>query len=93
MTTLTFPEQDGIKSRISACLDALAIYSSSVIRREQIINNCLTPVALLIEAGELIDTLGQEENAVFAYCIKTLSAKMCRPRKSHHARGSLLPRP
>lgn len=73
MSTFTLPDSSDIRDTIADCLDCLGIAPEG--ERARIIENCLAPVALLFEAGEMASVGGTEERAVFAYFLSLMAAQ------------------
>ena len=73
MSKFTIPDPRDTRDVIA---DYLALWQiGSSVRHEQIIKNCLIPITLLFEAGEMVSAAGPEEEAVFAYFLSMLHAQ------------------
>jgi hypothetical protein len=75
MKILTVPNPAEAQATISDYLTTLPLGPVSDARREQIINNCLGPIVLLIEAVKLAGAAGPDEEAVFIQFIRALYAQ------------------
>ncbi|MDB5815713.1 MAG: hypothetical protein JWN23_2830 [Rhodocyclales bacterium] len=75
MTTLTVPDPADAQARISYYLAALPLGVVSDARRAQIMNNCLGPIVLLIEAVQLAGAAGPDEEMVLIQFIRALYAQ------------------
>jgi hypothetical protein len=73
MSTFIPPDAGDIGDTIADCLDSLGIAPEG--ERARIIANCLAPVALLFEAGEMASAAGPAERAVFAYFLALMAAQ------------------
>lgn len=74
--TFVLPDQIDVRDTISDYLAALPGIALSTARIEQVTNNCVKPIALLIEAGELACAAGPDEIDVFAHFIRSLYAQV-----------------
>ena len=76
MAAFTLPDPRDVKDTITDCLTTLPFGPLTADQREQVINSCVRPISLLIEAGNLASAGGVEVEAVFIYFIRTLNAQM-----------------
>lgn len=84
MSTLIVPSPADAQAAIMDHLNTLHLGPVTDARRKQIINNCLGPIVLLIEAVQLASAAGPEEEAVFIDFIRTLHAQSELVRREYY---------
>lgn len=72
MTTLTVPKLADAKAKISDYLAGLPLGLVSELRRAEILENCVVPIVLLIEAVQMAGAAGLEEEEVMIRFIRAL---------------------
>ncbi|WP_092395941.1 hypothetical protein [Collimonas sp. OK412] len=75
MPLFALPDPQDLADIIADRLDLLCNDSLSAETRAQVIDNCIAPVTLMIQAGEMMCAAGDLEQMVFVNLIGTLVAQ------------------
>jgi hypothetical protein len=89
MSLFSLPDPQDLAHIIADHLDALCGDSLSTATRVQVINNCIGPMALAIQASEMVSTAGELEQIVFAIFIGTLARQVDTYRSQEVERGGV----
>src|SRR5688572_4530356 len=76
MTILILPDLTDAKDAIADCLAILPTKPLTPASRQQIIDNCVMPITLLIQAVEMAGTAGPIEEEVFIQFIRALYSQV-----------------
>lgn len=84
MGAFNLPDQSEAQATIADYVAAVPSHQVPEAHREKVIANCVKPVLLLIEAGELAAAAGPEEVAVFVHFVRVLCTHVdLRERERH----------
>jgi len=75
MPLFVLPDPQDLADTIADRLDALCNEPLSAENRAQVIDNCIAPATLMIQAGEMVCAAGELEQMVFVNLIGSLVAQ------------------
>ena len=72
VVAVVLPDPGDIRSVVADYLDSMPAPLAMIGDREQIINNCINPFAMLISAWDAVDSSGRLEGWIFATFVRDL---------------------